>query len=155
MPAFSPVGAKMRIFLCSPHARYIPRGLDGFMTTRIAVVLVAGALLVLGIGGALWATYALRTPEASSVDLIELNEDKVLDERDETDKQRKDRRRPHRDGGTNRDRAQAPSGSRDPVQAPSGGSGDSSGGAHVVQPPPPEEAGDEDDDREGNDDGDD
>jgi hypothetical protein len=154
----------MRTFLCSPHARYTPMGVHGVMTTRIVAVLVAVALLALGVGGALWATDALRAPEASPVDLIELEEDKVLDERDGTDKQSKDRRRPRRGGGANRDRVQAPpgggnsvqqpSGGRDRVQQPSGGSDNSSGGAPVV-PPPPEDAGNDDDDGEGGDDRDD
>jgi hypothetical protein len=108
------------------------------MSPRTVAVLVAVALLVLGVGGALWAVDALRAPEPSSVELIELGGDEDLDERDGTDKQRKDRRRPHKGGGANRDGA----------QAPSGGSDDSSGGAPVVPPPSPEKAGDDDGDGE-------
>lgn len=129
----------MRTFLCSPHARYIRAGVHGLMSTRTVAVVVAVALFALGVGGALWAVDALRAPEPSSVDLIELEEDEDLGERDGTDKQRKHRRRPHKGGGANGDGA----------QAPSGGSDDSSGGAPVAPPPPPEEAGDNDEDGEG------
>ena len=108
------------------------------MSARTIAVLVAIALFALGVGGALWAADAFRAPDSSSVDLIELDRDDVLYEPGETDKKKdrkKDRGRPRKGGGAN----------RDSTHAPSGGSDDSSGGAHVVHPPPPEEAGDDDD----------
>jgi hypothetical protein len=112
------------------------------MSGRRVAVLIALAFL-LGAGGAALAVEILRGPERSSVDPIEL---RVEDERpDDTDEERKKpngrKKRQERNGGT---------------QAPSDGTGDTTGGAPPAPPAPPAPAGDDDDDLDDvDDDGDD